>query len=193
MAVTAANVLTGPADVPGLSQYTYAINLPNGATPTGVSWAVNQSTAHIIGASNQSSSVIAFDNKPEVSGSNYVTVTANYTAGGHAASATIKVAIVQVQIGDTSTSTPGRPEGGQLLGASEAYQVKPGATYVTSAPDASNVSSFTTTAISQPKEPGAYINSQKLGTASVAFTTIATVTLSPPSAKPDAVSHIKIG
>lgn len=98
-----------------------------------------------------------------------------------------------MQISNTNTSTPGRPESGQLLGASEAYQVKPGATYVTSAPDPSNVSSFTTTAISQPKEPGAYINSQKLGSGNIAFITSAVVALAPPSAKPDAVSHINIG
>jgi hypothetical protein len=96
--------ILGPAEVPGLSQYLYAIGGP-GAIATNIHWTIDKSTAAFNGTPTGFTATVNFENtQPD-----WITLKASFTAGSQNACAVLPVALVKVTVGTVNFATPNRP------------------------------------------------------------------------------------
>jgi hypothetical protein len=207
--------IDGPADVPGLSSYNYAIHLAAGQTASGISWTVDQPTASFAGSTNQPTATVQFQNTK----ADYVTLQANFTANGSNQCATKQVALVKVDVAKANFTAPGKalgsgggssvflvnppiPPGLYIPAPGCAGLVKPlpppGAFWVTALtpttadPDpGKDTACFIYNGTSQAAEPRKFIDSAAQG--GPAFQAQVAVTLTSPAAKPTAQQRIQIG
>jgi GT2 family glycosyltransferase len=119
--------LTGPADVPGLSQYNYQIAL-GAATATGISWSLDKATASFVGPTDQATVAVAFKN----TAADWITLRADFTVAGQPACAEMKIALVQVTLGTPTLATPGKV--GAVSPGNFSFLVTPPATLSASRP-----------------------------------------------------------
>jgi hypothetical protein len=204
--------LDGPADVPGLSEYTYKIN-PGTALAVGVtliSWRVDKlSTASVNEPANMFSAVVKFQNTH----ADLVTITAAFLYGA-AAHCEVKkeVALVKVDIGKAYFETLGRPSGRpdfQDIFLVKAPTDHSAPNWVTTfdpdaacwTPRGANAGcwkEFTSNTTPKGREPAVFVksagarkpNGQSFGEAFVAESD---VTLTSPVEKPEALQKIQVG
>jgi len=181
--------ITGPADVPGLSQYQYQIALGAGQTATGIKWTVDKPTATFVGAVNAAKVTVAFKN----TGADWINLKATFTLNGTSQSAQKQIALVQVKLDTPVLGNPGKVTNSAALGI---YLVNPPAapakpTWVTTFTPGSNSAAFTYNGSAQAAEPGQLIRSN--AGADPAFKADATVTLTSPAQRPTAHQNIQIG
>jgi hypothetical protein len=100
-------IIDGPADVPGLSAYKYAIDLPAAPAPTNIAWSVDQPTASLPGPTNLTSATVEFANTQ----ADFITVLARFTLNGTQRGGTKQVALVKVDVGQAVFTTPGKADG----------------------------------------------------------------------------------
>jgi hypothetical protein len=197
--------IDGPANVPGLSSYTYSLHQQSGV---GISWSIDKSTAKFNGATDQPKVVVSFQNtQPD-----WIEIKATYNLGAGQCTAKKNVALVKVDIGKPSFETPGRPSG--TADFHDSFLVNPPAdhsapNWVTTfdpnalcwtptGPNAGCWNKFTSNTTPKDREPAFLIksagarkpNGLSLGEAFVAESD---VTLTSPAEKPDAVQHIQVG
>jgi GT2 family glycosyltransferase len=180
--------ITGPADVPGLTQYQYKIALGAGQTATGIKWTVDKPTATFVGATNAATVTVAFKN----TGADWINLKATFTLNGKIQSAQKQIALVQVKLDPPVLANPGKVNS---VGVNASYLVTP----PTSAPPfvftntpGSDTSKFKYNGGIQAPEPGQRVNSNG-GGGGVSFSASVNVTLTSPVQKPTAQKNIQVG
>jgi GT2 family glycosyltransferase len=185
--------INGPADVPGLAQYQYAIALPAGKTATGISWHSDKATATFKGATNTPTVTVVF----AAGTADWVTLTANFTLDGAAESARIQVAVVRVQVSTRLYTNPGRPNAIAPAQATSFLVTPPAAPtvekWVTTHTPGSAVAAFTYNGNQQAAEPASMVRTNGATPAQGAFVAQATVKLTAPAQKPTALQRIQVG
>jgi hypothetical protein len=203
--------IDGPADVPGLSSYSYAIHLAAGETATGISWTADKATASFVGAITNAQATLQFQNTQ----ADFITVRTDFTSNGTSQCATKQVALVKVDVGHASFSNPGRALGAMpadrkvfLVNPPPPLTSPPAActqfiplplpAWVTflvptrSVPDpGSRWRCFIYNGPSQAPEPR--VREISNGVRGPAFLAQTRVTLTSPAEKPDAQQHIQVG
>jgi glycosyltransferase involved in cell wall biosynthesis len=184
--------VNGPADVPGLAQYQYAIALPAGKTAANIQWQADKPTATFKGAIDKPTVTVAF----AAGTADWVTLRATFTLDGHAESASIQIAVVRVQVGTRTFANPGLPNG--AAGPATSLLVNPPAppatpTWVTRHTPGSAVAAFTYNGTQQAAEPTNVVRSNGATAGTDAFTAQTTVKLTAPPEKPLALQRIQVG
>ena len=182
--------ISGPANVPGLSKYRYAINVPAGKTATGISWTIDKPTASIEGATNQVEAVVKFQN----SKADYVGAKATFTLDGNQVCAVKQVALVKVEVGTAKLTNPGKAS--EYYG-SKVFLVNAPASgeapkWVTTHDPGSDWAKFTYNGTKQAVETKVVVKS-KTDDGDPAFKAESKVTLTSPAEKPDALQKIQVG
>jgi hypothetical protein len=182
--------ITGPSNVPGLSKYRYAINVPAGGTATAISWTVDRPPASFEGATNQVEAVVKFQNTR----ADMVGVKAMFTLNGNEVCAVKQVALVKVEVDPAKLTNPGKAS--EYYG-SEVFLVNAPAPpaapkWVTTHDPGSQWASFTYNGAKQPAEPKVIVQSKTDG-GDPAFKAETKVTLTSPAEKPDALQKIQVG
>jgi hypothetical protein len=211
------SAIQGPSDVPGLSQYTYAID----SAATGISWTVDKATASFSGATNLTQAIVQFQNTR----ADYVTITANFTLNGSSQCATKQIALVKVDVGTPTFTTSGKPSvsgtgtrvflvyppvlppppppamcaGAVINPAHNPPPTVRGSFWITTLDPTQanpnpgkNWNCFTDNVTPQPAEPRQFILSMTAG-GPQAFVAKADVTLTSPAQKPNAHQNIQVG
>lgn len=181
--------MLGPANVPGLSQYGYRIDVPGASVVTNITWSVDKPSATIVGAANQKDVTIRFSN----AGADWVRVRADFTIDGHAGCAQKQVAVVHVQVDAPTFTTPGVPTSSNA--GTKSFLVTPPAppaveTWVTVHDPGSACAAFTYNGTLQTAEGRQLIRSSGAGDAFHAQTK---VKLTSPPEQPTAHQRIQIG
>jgi hypothetical protein len=214
IAATCTSNIDGPADVPGLSSYSYAIHLPAGQVASSVTWTIDKPTATTSGPTNTGNIVVQFSNTQ----ADFITLRADFTANGLSQCATKQVALVKVSVGQAIFSNPGKAsqeDADRSMMVDPAFPPfayipppqcaglvvplpPPGPFWVTSLmPTAANPTPgadwqcFTSNVIPQPTETAVRVISA--GSGGPAFLAQTTVTLTSPAQKPGAQANIQIG
>lgn len=183
--------ITGPANVPGLSKYKYRIDIPSGRTPTNIVWTSDKPTATFEGATDKLEAIVVFQNsKPD-----WIKLKATFTLDDQRECAEKRVALVKVEVGAPTFHNLGTPSG--ISAAPFVFLVNPPAppavpTWVITNDPGSDVSKFTYNGTSQPGEPRKRVLSNG-GGGGPAYDASATVTLTSPAEKPDALQKIQVG
>ena len=185
--VYAAEII-GPDDVPGKSKHTYTLTPAPGVSLSNVTWSVDSSVATIVGATNQMAAMIEYSNKNAA----MVTVKADFEVNGKSMSSELDVALVQVGLTmPIDIYTPGRTPATFTKGL-WVSQVNPGGAYVTEHDPGSEWKAFTYSGTTKAAEISVLLESAALnGDPAYYFTVV--VTLTAPSAKPEAVRSIQAG
>jgi hypothetical protein len=219
--VTCNYFIKGPSTVPGLSQYTYALDLPADQLASTISWTLDKATANFAGPANQVQTVVQFQNTQ----ADFITIRTNFTLNGSGQCAVRHIALVKVDVGKASFTTPGKPSKVEV--GTQVFLVKPpppagpapplkcatpglinqalnpppppGPSWVyvlTPIPTNPNPGKdwdcFTYNGTAQPAEPRKLIKSMTTN-GPVAFVAKADVTLTSPVEMPDAQQHIQVG
>jgi hypothetical protein len=181
--------ISGPANVPGLSKYRYAINVPAGGTATAISWTIDRPTASLEGAANQVEAIVKFQNTR----ADMIGVKAAFTLNGNQVCAVKQVALVKVEVGTAKLTNTGKAS--EYYG-SKVFLVNAPATgapkWVTTHDPGSAWDKFTYNGTKQPAEPKVVVKSKTDG-GDPAFKAESKVTLTSPVEKPDALQKIQVG
>jgi GT2 family glycosyltransferase len=182
--------INGPADVPGLAQYQYAINLPAGKTATNIQWHVDKPTATFQGATNQPTVTVAF----AAGTADWITLTANFTLDGSPECASMQIALVRFQVGARTFGNPGLPNSTALMFSLMVDPPPPPAAplWVTTHVPGSTAAAFTYNGPTEAPEPANRVDSHGAG-GGAAFTATTTVKLTAPPQKPTALQNIEVG
>ena len=181
--------ITGPSNVPGLSQYQYQIALAPGQTPTNIKWTVDKATASFSGGTSAASVTVVFKN----TGPDWIKLKATFTLNGKNQCAEKQIALVQVKLDPPALDgTKGKVSSSNL---NAAFLVTPPVSgppiWVTTFTPGSNAAAFTYNGGAQAAEPASLVRSS--GGGGTGITASAKVTLTSPAQKPTAHQNIQIG
>jgi hypothetical protein len=193
--------IEGPSDVPGLSQYTYELQLPAGDVAAGLKWTADKPTASIsavVGSTGASAiqAVAVFQNtKPD-----YINLKASFTLKGKQACAVKPVALVQVTVLPATFTNNALPS--STVDNRYSYLVKPPVPASTPRPwwtithtPGSDWEQFVYVGgrqRAQAAEPGVVLDSHTAG-GPPAYTATSAVALTSPPEKPNAQQRIEVG
>lgn len=182
--------ILGPADVPGLSKYTYKIDVPAGKTPTNISWTADKATAGFEGGANAIEATVTFQNTK----ADWIKLKATFKLDGADECAEKQVALVKVEVGAATFTNPGKPTG--VSTGTKIFLVNPPAppavpTWVVTNDPGSDVAKFTYNGTQQAAEPRKFVDSQ--GAGGPAYKAQATLKLISPAEKPAALQKIQLG
>jgi len=180
--------ITGPADVPGLSEYFYELDAS--ADPGTITWSVDKSTASIV-FDNDDLVKVAFTNTQ----ADWITLRADFQIDGNDTCAEKKIALVKVDVDAPDFTTPG------TVAANPAglafFLVNPPPppavpTWVVTHDPGSDWAAFTYNGTKQAAESNRTIVSNG-GGGGAAFSAKTKITLTSPAEKPTALQQIQVG
>ena len=189
--------INGPENVPGLAQYTYAIDLPAGKTATNINWQSDKPSATFQGPTNQATVTVNF----AAGLADFITLKATFVLDGAAESAMTQVALVRVQVDKRVFDHPSVTSADALDAAHQVpflvnNPAPPTAPqFETRHVPGSAVAAFTSNTTSQAVEPGNIVRSNDpLGHPNIdGFTASTGVKLTAPPERPTALQRIEVG